>query len=124
MITIITEKPNRSVDILGYGVDSYIDKNGKKIYRVYGVVKHGGRGRLVSRDNSHTDDLYLDDNVIVIYRNEDYKLASSCKDFIDRHVAMNMPVFAVEEFKRFLNEKNEGVVETEAENVEVITDAN
>ena len=35
MITIITDKPIRSVEIKEYGVDSYIDKvTNKKVYRV------------------------------------------------------------------------------------------
>lgn len=103
MITIITEKPNRSIDIKGYGVDSYTDKEGKKIYRVYGIVEPGCRGRLVSRDSEVIKDLYIDDNTIVIYRNEDKKLAIACKDMLDRHIAQGALAFSVEAFKQWLN---------------------
>lgn len=104
MITIITEKPNRSIDIKGYGVDSYTDKEGKKIYRVYGIVESGCRGRLVSRDSEVIKDLYIDDNTIVIYRNEDKKLAIACKDMLDRHIAQGAFAFSVEAFKQWLND--------------------
>ena len=104
MITIITEKPNRSIDIKGYGVDSYTDKEGKKIYRVYGIVEPGYRGRLVSRDSEVIKDLYIDDNTIVIYRNEDKKLAIACKDMLDRHIAQGAFAFSVEAFKQWLND--------------------
>lgn len=103
MITIITEKPNRSIDIKGYGVDSYTDKEGKKIYRVYGIVEPGCRGRLVSRDSEVIKDLYIDDNTVVIYRNEDKKFAIACKDMLDRHIAQGAFAFSVEAFKQWLN---------------------
>lgn len=122
MITIITEKPNRSIEIKGYGVDSYVDKNNKRIYRVYGIVEPAYRGRIVPRKGEDVEDLYVDNTTIVIYRNEDEKLAVACKDFIDRHVAMKAPIFAVEEFKRWLSESGEEL-EAEAENVEVTQDA-
>lgn len=127
MITIITERPVRSIDIKGYGVDSYVDKSGKKIYRVYGIVEPGFRGRIITRDNADVaKDLYIDDNTIVIYRNEDMNLALACKDFIDRHVAMKAPVFSADAFKQWLNDSNGNneVIEAEAENVEVSADAN
>ena len=38
MMTIITDKPARTIDVVGYGIDSYVDKSGNKIWKVYGVV--------------------------------------------------------------------------------------
>ena len=38
MITIITERPERSIDVMGYGINSYVDKSGNKIWKVYGIV--------------------------------------------------------------------------------------
>jgi len=96
MITIITEKPVRSIDVKGYGVDSYVDKNGKKVYRVFGIVEAGSRGRLVSRNSEVIKDLYIDDTTIVIFRSEDKKQCIACKDMIDGHIARGMPVFGVE----------------------------
>jgi len=125
MITIITEKPIRSIEIKGYGVDSYVDKNGKKIYRVYGIVESGSRGRLVTRDNDVIKDLYIDDTTIIIYRNEDKKYAVACKDMLDRHVAQGATVFGVEAFKQWLKDphvRNEQE-ELEEEN-EVKSDVN
>ena len=105
MITIITDKPTRSIDIKGYGVDSYIDKNNKRIYRVYGIVEPGSRGRLVSRDSDVIKDLYIDDTTIVIYRNENRDLCVTCKGMIDAHIARGVPVFGVEEFKQWVREQ-------------------
>ncbi len=105
MITVITERPVRSIDIIGHGVDSYKDKSGKTIFRVYGIVSPGSRGRLVTRDSSVVKDLYIDDSTIVIFRSEDERNAMACKDFIDRHIAMGAPAFGVEAFKNWLNEK-------------------
>ena len=102
MITVITEKPVRSIDVKGYGVDSYVDKNGKKIYRVFGVVEAGSRGRLVSRDSEVIKDLYVDDTTIVIYRSESKEDCLACKDMIDAHVARGVPIFSVEQFKQWL----------------------
>ena len=102
MITIVTERPVRSIDVVGYGVDSYTDKNGKKIYRVYGVVEAGLRGRLVTRNSDEVKDLYIDDTTMVIYRSEEKNKAIACKDMLDQHVLRGMPAFSVEAFKSWL----------------------
>ena len=111
MITVVTEKPVRSIEIKGYGVDSYVDKNGKKIYRVYGIVSPSFRGRLVSRDSEVVKDLYGEETTIVIYRNEDENLCCVCKGMIDGHVARGIPVFSVEQFKEWLKEQQDGQVQ-------------
>ena len=98
MITVITEKPTRSIDIKGYGVDSYVDKGKKKIYRVYGIVEPSSRGRFVSRDNNDVKDFYVDDTTIIIYRSENKNLCLTCKGMIDAHIARGISVFGVEEF--------------------------
>lgn len=102
MITIVTEKPFRSIDVIGYGVDSYYDKNQKKIYRVYGIVKPGTRGKLVDRDGSDIKDLYEDETVVVIFRSDKREEAVACKNLIDVHVARGVPAFSVSEFKAWL----------------------
>ena len=111
MITIITEKPNRSIDIKGYGVDSYIDKiSGKKVYRVYGIVEPGSRAKLVPRDSEDPKDikdLYIDDTKIIIYRNDSKDLCLTCKGMIDGHIARGIPVFGVEQFKEWVKEQME-----------------
>lgn len=111
MITIITEKPTRSIDIKGYGVDSYIDKiTNKKVYRVYGIVEAGSRARLVPRDSEDPKDikdLYIDDTKIIIYRNDNRDLCVTCKGMIDAHIARGISVFGVEEFKRWVQEQTE-----------------
>lgn len=111
MITIITEKPTRSIDIKGYGVDSYIDKiTNKKVYSVYGIVEAGSRARLVPRDSEDPKDikdLYIDDTKIVIYRNDNRDLCVTCKGMIDAHVARGINVFGVEEFKQWVKEQME-----------------
>ena len=119
MITVITERPVRSIDIIGYGLDYYVDKSGKTIWRVYGIVTLGSRGRLVSRDSDVVKDLYIDDTTIVIFRSDDKRKAMACKDFIDRLIAVGAPAFGVEAFKNWLNGSNGDTVETEA----VSTDA-
>ena len=114
MITIITERPARSIDIIGHGVDCYTDKSGKQIWRVYGIVDAGSRGRVVTRDSGYVKDLYIDDTTIVIYRDEDKDKAMLCKDYIDRHIAHGAPVFGVEAFKQFISGNKGDTVETEA----------
>ena len=122
MITVITDKPTRSIDIKGYGVDSYIDKNNKRIYRVYGIVEPGSRGRLVSRDSDVIKDLYIDDTTIVIYRNESKDLCLTCKGMIDGHVARGVPVFGVEQFKEWVKEQMEKKEESKEEEGETNVD--
>ena len=120
MITIITNKPTRTIDIIGHGLDSYKDKSGKTIWRVYGIVAPGSRGRLVSRDSNVVKDLYIDDTTIIIYRSEDKNKAVICKDFIDRHIAAKEAVFGVEAFKQWLKENlNKAVTDAEVVNTNV-----
>ena len=119
MITIITEKPVRSIDIIGYGVDSYKDKNNKEIWRVYGIISPTVRGRIITKDSGVIKNLYIDDNTLIIYRSEIKQLALACKDFLDRHIAMKAPIFSIEGFKRMLEEQNNNtenseVIDTEA----------
>ena len=110
MITIITERPFRSINIQGYGVDSYTDKSGKKIYRVYGIVEPGSHGRIIGRNHDDVKDFYTDDYNIVIFRNEDKGKAMACKNMIDVHVANGAPIFIVEEFKQWLQHPENLVV--------------
>ena len=119
MITIITEKPSRSIEIKGYGVDSYIDKaTEKKVYRVYGIVQPGSRAKLVPRDSEDpkdVKDIYIDDAKIIIYRNENLDLCLTCKGMIDGHVARGVPMFGVEQFKDWIKEQLEKKEETKEE---------
>ena len=105
MITVIFEKPNRSIDVIGYGVDSYKNKEGKEIWRVYGIVTAGGRGRLVSRDSTVVKDFYADETTIVIFRSSTQEDANKCKEAIDKSVANKFPVFSVEAFRDWLKEQ-------------------
>ena len=119
MITIITDKPIRSIDIKGYGVDSYIDKiTNKRVYRVYGIVEAGSRAKLVPRDSEYPldiKDIYIDDARIVIYRNDSKDLCITCKGMIDAHVARGIGVFGVEEFKQWVKEQTENKEKNENE---------
>lgn len=105
MITVIFEKPNRSIDVIGYGVDSYKNKEGKEIWRVYGIVNASSRGRLVSRDSSVIKDFYADETTVVIFRSSDVADANKCKEAIDKSVANKFPVFSVEAFRDWLKEQ-------------------
>ena len=105
MITVIFGKPNKSVDIIGYGVDSYKDKEGKEIWRVYGIVNAGMRGRLVSRDSTVFKDFYTDDTTVVIFRSSTVEDANKCKEAIDKTIANHFPLFSVEAFKDWLAEE-------------------
>lgn len=108
MITILFEKPNKSIKVIGYGVDSYKNKEGHEIWRVYGIVKAGVRGRLVSRDSTVVKDFYTDDTTVVIFRSSDKKEAEKCKEAIDKSIANKFPVFSVEVFKEWLKNSKEG----------------
>ncbi len=124
MITIITDKPIRSVEIKEYGVDSYIDKvTNKKVYRVYGIMESGHRAKLVPRDSENpldVKDIYIDDAKVIIYRNENKDLCVACKGMIDAHVSKGIPVFGIEAFKQWVKEQignNEEVKEEVDTNV-------
>ena len=80
MIAIVFGKPNRTINVIGYGVDSYKDKNGVEIWRVYGIVTAGGRGRLVSRDSTVVKDIYMDETTVVIFRSSLKEDAEKCKE--------------------------------------------
>ncbi len=128
MITIITEKPSRSIEIKGYGVDSYIDKvTNQKVYRVYGIVQPGSRARIVPRDSEDPKDikdLYIDDNKIIIYRNDSKDLCLTCKGMIDGHIARGVPIFGVEQFKEWIKEQLKNKEETKEEEKEVDSNVN
>lgn len=105
MIAIVFGKPNRTVQVIGYGVDSYKDKEGKEIWRVYGIVNAGTRGRLVSRDSNVVKDFYTDETTVVIFRSSDKLDAYKCKEALDKTVANQFPLFSVEAFKEWLAEE-------------------
>lgn len=101
MMTIIFDKPSKSVQVIGYGVDSYVTKEGNTIYKVYGVINEPRTARLV--DNDHKDSvktLYLEGNEVTIYRSTDLKRAQGCKNAIDNTLARGMLVFPVEAYKQ------------------------
>ena len=107
MITIILEKPERSVDIIGYGKDSYKDKSGKEVWKIYGVVKFGGRSHIIEGEN--VTKVYGDDATITIVRSEDKEDIDICKTCLDTSVANGEKVFPVSSFKEYLariKEKN------------------
>ena len=105
MITIVFGKPNRSIDVIGYGVDSYKDKNDKEIWRVYGIVNAGMRGRLVSRDSTVVKDFYTDETTVVVFRSSLHEDAVRCKEALDKTIANHFPLFSVEAFKDWLAEE-------------------
>lgn len=114
MITIVFGKPNKSIQVIGYGVDSYKDKEGKEIWRVYGIVTPASRGRLASRESNVIKDIYMDETTVVIFRASERDDANRCKEAIDKSVANKFPVFSVDVFKEWLNEQkkqdDDGVV--------------
>ncbi len=107
MITIITERPERSIDVMGYGIDSYVDKSGNKIWKVYGIVSPMQRGRLVSRDSSVIKDLYIDEETICIYRSTDEDEVRMCKQCIDINVTHNVGFFSVYAFQEMMKKRKQ-----------------
>ena len=127
MITIITERPERSIDVMGYGVDSYVDKSGTKIWKVYGIVSPMQRGRLVSRDSSVIKDFYVDEETICIYRSTDEDEVKMCKQCIDINVTHNVGFFSVYAFQELMKRrKQQGKTAVVTDDIEdgVIIDAN
>ena len=112
MITIVFGKPNKSIQVIGYGVDSYKDKEGKEIWRVYGIVTPASRGRLASRESNVIKDIYMDETTVVIFRASERDDANRCKEAIDKSVANKFPVFSVEVFKDWLEETKRKEEET------------
>jgi len=99
---IITEKPMRTVDVCGWYIDDYVDKSGKKIYKIVGVISPKQRGRLVSRDSEVIKDVYMDEETITIYRSENYNNVSSCKRVMDLSASRGLPVFSLLSFGEWL----------------------
>lgn len=104
---IITEKPERTIDVIGYGIDSYMDKSGQKIWKVYGIVTPMKRGRIVTRDSSVIKDLYMDEETICIFRSANRWDVEQCKRVIDVNIAHGVDFFSVEAFKELLNREKE-----------------
>ena len=99
---IITDKPMRTIDVCGWYVDEYIDKFGKKVYKVVGIVSPKQRGRMVSRDSEVVKDVYMDEETITIYRSENYNNVTSCKRIMDLTSSRGMPVFSLLSFNEWL----------------------
>ncbi len=119
MITIVFGKPNKSIQVIGYGVDSYKDKEGKEIWRVYGIVTPASRGRLASRESTVIKDVYMDETTVVIFRASERDDANKCKEALDKSIANGFPVFSVDVFKDWLSEqkKQEKEVAVVSDNV-------
>ena len=100
---IITEKPERTIDVVGYGIDSYTDKSGQKIWKVYGIVSPMKRGRIVTRDSGVIKDLYMDEETICIFRSASKWDVEQCKRVIDVNIAHGVNFFSVEAFKELLS---------------------
>lgn len=127
MITVIMNRPNRTIDIISYGTDTYTDKDGKKIHKVYGIISPSKKGRLVSRDSEVIKDFYIDENAITIFRSDNLNDVLDCKTAMDYSVSRGMPIFNVERFKEILaNAKEQERLAKESAPVEaeVISDAN
>jgi len=114
---IITEKPMRTVDVCGWYIDDYVDKSGKKIYKIVGVISPKQRGRLVSRDSEVIKDVYMDEETITIYRSENLNNVMSCKRIMDLSASRGIPIFALLSFYDWLREQSE-------QKEEVTVDAN
>lgn len=123
MLVVIFGKPNKSISVIGYGVSSYKDKEGKEIWMVYGIVSPATRGRLVSRDSTVVKDIYTDEATVVIFRSSDKADAETCKTAMDKTIANNYPLFSVEAFKEWLAEDKKKPAQAVTETV-VKTDGN
>lgn len=115
---IVTEKPMRSVEIASWYVDEYTDKSNKKVYKVVGVVSPRQRGRLVTRDSTVIKDIYMDEETITIYRNENLNNVVSCKHMMDLIASRGGNVFSIFMFYDWLRGQQEQGKE------EVTVDAN
>lgn len=101
MIIIFT-KPCKSVNVSSYGVSSYIDKDGKKIYKVYGIVSEAQKARVKEQGN-YVNDIYFDANEVTIYRSESEEKAVRCKETIDYAITQGSKCFIVEGYKELEN---------------------
>lgn len=122
MITIIFDKPRKSVEISSYGVGSYTNKKtGKMVYTVYGiantpreiipmttVTKQDGTKELVPMNsplvgaNNELEKYKINQNDVVIYRADTEENAYKVKDFIDYVVANGFRVFSMEMYQQHL----------------------
>lgn len=117
MITFIQSKPERTVDIIGYGLDSYVDKYNKTVWKVCGIISPSMRGRLVPRveegetlNKMTIRDIYIDEASIILFRSNKKEEAEEFKHFLDLATAQRWPLVSVEEFhalKEKLKDVNE-----------------
>jgi hypothetical protein len=108
MITIIFDKPIKSVDVSSYGVKSYKTKEGETIYKVYGVVTEPQTARLVPTEgttaSAPVQNLFLGGNEVVIFRSVKEEEAVACKDVIDSVIARGGKVFPIKEYKQMVQQ--------------------
>lgn len=106
-MVIITDRPERTINVIGYGIDSYLDKSGQKIWKVYGIVSPTKRGRIVSRESNVIKDVYMDEETICIFRSADRWDVEQFKRVIDINIAHGVDFFSVEAFKELLHREKE-----------------
>lgn len=102
MISIIFDKPKKTVDVFSYGVGSYVNKKtGKTVYTVYGITN--GIRELVSLPKETTDELdkfKVNPNDVVIYRTDSEKEANEIKDYIDFLVSKGFRFFHIDMYRQ------------------------
>lgn len=105
---IVTEKPVRSIELIGYGVSKYTDKNGKVIHKVYGIIYPAMRGRIVPRmeegksvDPHAIKDMYFDEQEITLFRSKNEDEANLFKKFLDVANAQGVNIVSVSDFANF-----------------------
>lgn len=118
MITVIFDKPKRTVDVNYYGVGSYINKaNGKTVYTVYGYTNGTKDLRTMEVTTKKGEPLYVStptQNEVIIFRSDKEQEAESVKDYIDLLISNRVPIFNMRMYEQW-NEAQKAIPEEPVE---------
>lgn len=128
MITVIFEKPKRTVDVNYYGVGSYVDKTThKQVYTVYGYTNGTKDLRTMTVTTKKGEPLYVStptQNEVIIFRSDSEEEAGKVKDYIDLLVANSIPIFNMDMYKTYAKAQEQVPINDEPVEAEVVPSEN
>ena len=93
MLTVIFNKPNKSVEISAYGVGSYFNKKtNKMVYTIYGITQ-GARELVYKKEEDGTEKYKVTPNDVIIHRTDSEEEAIKIKNYMDFIVANGFRIF-------------------------------
>ena len=105
MITVIFDKPKRTVDVNYYGVGSYVNKTtGKTVYTVYGYTNGTKDLRTMEVSTKKGEPLYVStptQNEVIIFRSDREEEAGNVKDYMDLLIANGVRIFNMNMYEQY-----------------------